>query len=348
MGIRANETKDADGAATLPQVLLSGFCDEASSTKDFREQLAVSAALGLDYVSLRFLNLGNGVEHVTALAPGGIAIVRDHLREYGMKVCSVGSPLGKVKLVDVEDGSGNRFVPFSQYLANDVPRVCDLASLLETRLIRGFSFYPPRGVDPVPFLPQAIDQIGRIADACQARGLLYGLEVEANLVGRSGQTLARIHKELNHPALTLVFDGGNLACQGYDPAAVLDEYRVMKDGLGWIHVKDFRQPQEQPLAIGGHVDEAALTDFVPVGQGDAGYDLVLRDLRDELPTFVDRLTKQGVPGFFLELEPHVRGGGQFGGFSGPDGFGIATRALCALLTRLKIPFSLRDSGALRS
>ena len=39
------------------------------------------------------------------------------------------------------------------------------------------------------------------------------------------------------------------------------------------------------------------------------------------------MKSRGVPGVFLDLEPHVKGGGQFGGFSGPDGFGVALRAL---------------------
>ncbi len=43
------------------------------------------------------------------------------------------------------------------------------------------------------------------------------------------------------------------------------------------------------------------------------------------------MKKLGVPGFFLEVEPHLKGGGQFGGFSGPDGVGVAVRALCSVL-----------------
>ena len=45
---------------------------------------------------------------------------------------------------------------------------------------------------------------------------------------------------------------------------------------------------------------------------------------------------------FLDLEPHVRGGGQFGGTSGPDGMGIALRSLCRVLDTAKIAYHLRD------
>jgi hypothetical protein len=38
----------------------------------------------------------------------------------------------------------------------------------------------------------------------------------------------------------------------------------------------------------------------------------------------------------------VRGGGQFGGTSGPDGMGIALRSLCRVLDTAKIAYHLRD------
>jgi len=50
----------------------------------------------------------------------------------------------------------------------------------------------------------------------------------------------------------------------------------------------------------------------------------------------------GAPGFFLEVEPHLKGGGQFGGFSGPDGIGVALRSLCRVLDYVGIDYALRD------
>ena len=44
----------------------------------------------------------------------------------------------------------------------------------------------------------------------------------------------------------------------------------------------------------------------------------------------------------VDLEPHLKGGGQFGGFSGPDGFGVALRSLCRVLDYVGISYHLRD------
>lgn len=54
-----------------------------------------------------------------------------------------------------------------------------------------------------------------------------------------------------------------------------------------------------------------------------------------------------MPGVFLELEPHLKGGGQFGGFSGPDGMGVAVRALCSVLDYVGIDYSLRTMDDIR-
>ena len=197
-----------------PQVILSGFGDEAAIHKTPAEQFAAFSALGLQYYSLRFVDLGRGVKNVMQLTKAEIAKLRHVQSEYGMNVTSIGSPIGKVNLRDVDDGTGNRFVPFKKYLSTEVARACELAHAFETKLIRGFSFYPPRGEDPWEHLPQAVDQLGEIAEACHRSDLTFGLEVEANLIGQSGQLMAELHRRVNHPALVTIFDGGEPRLSG--------------------------------------------------------------------------------------------------------------------------------------
>ena len=97
-----------------------------------------------------------------------------------------GSPIGKVKLLDVEDGTKNAYVPFKKYLEKDVKKACEMAHAFETKLIRGFSFYHPKGTDPRKHLPQVVDQLGQIAETCLLSGFTYGVELEANLFGPHG------------------------------------------------------------------------------------------------------------------------------------------------------------------
>ena len=248
-----------------PRVTLSGFGDEAAHQKTAVQQFAAFAALGLQYYSLRFIDAGEGIKNVMKLSIGEIQTIRHLEDEYGLNVASIGSPIGKVKLLDVEDGTQNAYVPFKKYLEKEVKPACEIAHAFETKLIRGFSFYHPKGTDPREHLPQVVDQLGQISETCLRSDLTYGVELEANLVGQTGDILADIHRQVNNPALVLIFDGGNLACQGFSAGEILDQFRMMLPGLGWLHIKDYRHPQ--PARRQNHVDEEALKHFVPADRG---------------------------------------------------------------------------------
>lgn len=125
---------------------------------------------------------------------------------------------------------------------------------------------------------------------------------------------------------------------GHSPDSVFAEYVKTKPGLGWIHIKGFNAPANRPMLA--RAKKRGLTRFIPVDQGDAGHEMVLRDFKTLVPRLQRKFVKMGVPGVFVDLEPHVKGGGQFGGFSGVDGFGIALRSLCNLLDYLGYTYHL--------
>ncbi|MDO4549911.1 MAG: sugar phosphate isomerase/epimerase family protein [Planctomycetia bacterium] len=324
------------------EVILTGFADEGVSqqaNKNIREQFSAYAALGLQYYSIRFVDAGNGTKNVMNLTMDEIQTIRGLQSDFGLNVSSIGSPIGKIKLADEEDGTKNRYVPFSQYVS-EVERACEITHAFESKLIRGFSFYHPRGKNPKDYMNQAVDQLTAIAEICLRSDLTFGLEVEPNLVGENGWLLAEIYEKVNHPAMVLVFDAGNLVVQGYNAVEILEQFRAMLPGLGWLHVKDFRHPR--PMKVGDPVNEDQLKHFVPANMGDGGHEAVFRELKKALPSIVAKLNRRGIPGFFVDLEPHVKGGGQFGGYSGPDGVGVAARALCSLLDYVGIGYHLRN------
>ncbi len=332
--------------AVNPSVLLTGFADEAANQKTAIQQFAAFAALGLQYYTIRFIDAGKGVKNVMQLNKSEISQIRHLENDYGLNVSSLGSPIGKVKLRNVDDGTQNKYVPFKTYLKRDVAKACELAHAFETKLIRGFSFYHPRGTDARDHVPQVVDQIGQIAEACHRSDLTFGLEVEANLVGQSGPLLADIYRQVNHPALVLIFDAGNITSMGHTACEVFEQYQAMKLGLGWMHIKDYKHPQQVKRLK--HVDEGSLKHFVPADLGDSGHEVILRDFRELIPKLERKLKRRGIPGVFLDLEPHVKGGGQFGGFSGPDGMAVALRGLCKILDYVAIDYHLRDFDDIRA
>ncbi|MCA9025438.1 MAG: TIM barrel protein [Planctomycetaceae bacterium] len=330
-----------------PKIILSAFADEAANRKTAVEQMSSLAALGLKYYSPRFVDVtGEGsVEHVVDLSDEKLGILKDIHAEYGMSVASIGSRIGKVKLLGQDDGSHNKYVDFDEYLETEVARTVNAAVALDAKLIRGFSFYHPKGEAPEPYLEQAASLIGQVADRFAAHNITYGLEVEANLVGQNGRMLAALAEMLDRPNLVCIFDGGNLSSQNLNWVEVFDEYVAMRDHIGWAHIKDYAV--DRSLEWTGVVDEERLKNFVPANMGDSSHEAILRDLRDRLPEMNSRMQALGAPGVFLELEPHLKGGGQFGGFSGPDGMGVAVRALCSVLDYVGIDYDLRTMADIR-
>ncbi len=321
-------------------IILSGFADEAANDKLAVQQFSALAAAGLQYYSIRFIDVGEGIKNAMALTKAELKTVVKMQADYGLNVATLGSPIGKVRLLEVDDGTKNKFVQFKKYLQTDVKHACEVANTLGTKLLRGFSFYHPVGTPPESHINQVVDQLGQIADLCASEGLVFGLEVEANLVGQTGTILAEIHRLVKRANLVLIFDGANLVCQGLTPDEVYSEYLAMKPGLGWIHIKDYRHSSVDGRLK--HIDEASLKNFVPADIGDTGHEAILRDLKNELPKIEKRMKKLGAPGVIMDLEPHVKGGGQFGGFSGPDGFGVALRGLCRTLDYVGIKYHLTD------
>jgi sugar phosphate isomerase/epimerase len=330
----------------MAEVILTGLADEGPVSKRAEEQLTMCRALGLSYYSVRFVDVGSGVKNVMQLTDEEVRKLQQLHADFEMRVSSVASPIGKVKLRGVEDGTNNRYVPFERYLKEDVARAIELAQAFETKLIRGFSFYPPRDEDPEEHLPQAVEQLRAIAEACGKAGVFYGLEVESNLVGRSGELERALFDQVSHPNLGLVFDAANMVCQGYDADETFRQYEAMKPGLLWAHIKDYRIPAGTERQK-GYVDEDAMVHFCPADRGSADHRRLLGDLKQHLPALTETLRQHGIPGFFLDLEPHVKGGGQFGGFSGPDGFGVALRALCRVLDGVGISYHLTGFDDLR-
>lgn len=330
-----------------PKILLSAFADEGARQKSIREQLTAVSALGLKYYSPRFLDLNGvgNVKHIVDLNKSEYKKLLKNHAEFDIAVTSVGSRIGKVKLLDIDDGSHNKYVPFKKYLTTEVDATIQAALELETKLVRGFSFYHPQGTDPVPHISQAVDQIGKIVDRCAKHGLIYGMEIEPNLIGETGSLLKTLVKKVNHPNLVVVFDGGNVAAQNKNRAQCFEEYLEVRNHLGWIHIKDYRI--DPKLVWSGVVDENRLKNFVPADVGDSGHETILRDLKDNLPKIERKMKKMGVPGVFLEVEPHLKGGGQFGGYSGPDGLGVAVRALCRLLDYIDLGYNLTSFDDIR-
>ena len=105
-------------------IKLCAFADEAATT--LQEQIAALQRNKIRYLELRNVN-GKGVANITLQEAEEYARI---LKENGIEVYSIGSPIGKVDIS----------VDFDRYL-EDITHIFRLARIFGTDKIRMFSFY---------------------------------------------------------------------------------------------------------------------------------------------------------------------------------------------------------------
>jgi len=227
-----------------------------------------------------------------------LAAFRSAVDGAGVRVSAIGSPVGKIPV-------GAPLPPELERMR----RVAEIAGELGTAIVRVFSFYIPAGEPPGRYRQQVIDRMGALARIAEDRGLVLAHENEKEIYGDTPDRCADLITAVGSPALRATFDPANFVQCGVRPHS--EAYALLRPFLVYLQVKD-------ALAATGEV--------VPAGEGDGQLRETLTALRDS-----------GFTGF-MSLEPHLARAGRFGGFSGPEGFRRAARALKSLLNELAIPY----------
>ena len=186
-------------------------------------------------------------------------------------------------------------------------RIADIASELGTTIVRVFSFFIPPGDPPQQHRERVIDRMAALAQIASERGLVLAHENEKQIYGDTPDRCRDLITAVDSPALRATFDAANFVQCGVRPFS--QGYGPLRPYLVYLQVKD-------ALATTGEV--------VPAGQGDGQVRPTLAALRDS-----------GFEGF-VSLEPHLAQAGRYGGFSGPEGFARASRALKSILNELAI------------
>ena len=190
--------------------------------------------------------------------------------------------------------------PFEPHLER-FERAMDCARFFGTKHIRLFSYFLPEGEDASRFRDEVISRMREKAARAEKAGLTLLHENEKHIYGDTGARCLDILDAVDSPALKCCFDPANFVQCGEDP---LSCWELLKEHVAYFHIKD-------ALASTGEVK--------PAGGGDGKIAEILRDAQT-----------RGFYGF-LSLEPHLKAAGTFDGFSGPERFKTAARALKDLL-----------------
>ncbi len=185
----------------------------------------------------------------------------------------------------------------------------DLADFYETPRIRIFSYYIPSGDDPASHRDEVIRRMAEKARIASERGVTLLLENEKGIYGDTAARVLDLLESVGSPALSHAFDSANYleVGQGIDEA-----WEMLRPRTTHIHVKDF---------------DTTTHKNVPCGEG-----------QGQIPRIIAEAVSDGFDGF-CTLEPHLIVAAQSHGFTGPERFGDAARALQDALDRKGIAYA---------
>ena len=230
--------------------------------------------------------------NVLDLTDQQVTEIKQKLDEQNIGVAAIGSPIGKVPLASSFDEHLQRF-----------ERALTLAHAFGTPYIRLFSFYPSDGdaENAAAQRDEVIRRFQELTTRAKAANVILLHENEKGIYGDTIDHCVDLLQTIDDPHLRAILDPANFLQCSQVPYP--DAYDFLYPWLVYIHVKDVRA-------------DGVLT---PAGEGEGRW-----------PDLLRRLHADGYDGF-LALEPHLSSAGQFQGFSGPDLFRQASRALQSLL-----------------
>lgn len=224
----------------MNKLILSAFADEYAD--DLKEQCEALNGFGIGNIELRGVNGKN----VSVLTSSEVKEAKKILDDYGIKVSSIGSPLGKI---DIDGDLGEHL--------ETAKRVYETANILGAKNVRIFSFY----FKNAPFDKSKIYAgLEKLVDLSDDTGLTLCHENEALIYGESPEKCLEI-AEYFGGRVKCVFDMGNFVLDGYEPMAA---YKLLLDHIEYFHIKD-------ALFAGA---------IVPAGKGEAKIKEILDDYRE--------------------------------------------------------------------
>jgi 3-dehydroshikimate dehydratase len=279
---------------TMPAMLnLAAFADEIGPELD--DQIRVCRDNDVTHFELRGVRGLNVLDFPTDLRNE----IRTKLRDNGMGVASVGSPIGKVKIDEPWEKHFDRF-----------KIAVESAQFFAAPFIRIFSYYPPQGGDIKQHRDEVVRRMNAKLDYIERVDVTLVHENEADIYGEHGRECLDLMKAVNRPKLRSAFDFANFVIAGERPR---DNWPLLKPYTAHIHVKD---------AVLGPVMK-----IVPPGQGDG-----------DIPSIVADAYQSGYRGF-LTMEPHLKVAGHSHGETGPELFKVAVDALKGILREKNIPLA---------
>lgn len=246
----------------IDKIVISGFADEIHPELD--RQLEVLKRLGMDHICLRAAD-GKGIAEFTLEEFQQKVQLR--LEQAGVKVSSLGSPIGKIGIDDDE--------AYAKQL-QQLETLCQICQSCGCRYIRMFSFWMPKEQNPDDYTDKVLEKLAGFAKVAEKYDVILIHENEKDIYGDTAARCKVILDRLASPHFKAAFDFANFVQCGEDPEQC---WELLKDQVVYIHIKD---------AVRGNNEN------VLCGTGDG-----------KIPQLLKRIIRQDGYQGFLTLEPHL-------------------------------------------
>lgn len=247
----------------MARFILSAFADEAGESVD--EQIKALTENGIRYIEPRFIDK----KGIITLTDDELRDLRSTLDKSGIRVGSVGSPIGKFQIDEDFDPQLEKF-----------ERAMAACQILGADKMRMFSFYIPREVRH-EYLPEVTRRLRVFTELAAERGIKLCHENEEKIYGESPADVTELFE--NVEGLYGIFDPANYCVCGYD--AIEGLYATLPR-LEYVHIKDGKT-KGAPGTENGMI-------ILPAGEGDGQIAKALE--------IISEATDKTV---MLTLEPHL-------------------------------------------
>lgn len=228
---------------------VTAFADEISG--NVSEQIRVLKANGISHIEVRGLD-GKNISELSIEEAKNYKKIFD---KHGIKVSSLGSPIGKIKITDA----------FSEHLEL-FKHVLELSVIFESPYIRMFSFFIDEADNAEDYHEEVInrwEQFLQAAEKYENVTLLH--ENEKGIYGDTPERCLALLEKLNSSKVKAAFDPANFVqC---DVEVFPHAYELLKDYIAYMHIKDanYSNHEVQPAGLGDGKVQAVLTALAEKG-----------------------------------------------------------------------------------
>ncbi len=222
----------------MAEFILSGFSDEIAA--DFQVQLEKMQELDIANIEIRGVNGKN----ISELTLDEAREVKKLLDEKGMKVSSIGSPIGKIKITD----------PFEPHMET-FQHLIEIAEILQVKNMRIFSFYIENETYE-EYEEKVFSRMKALLDVAKAHDMILLHENEKGIYGDIPARCKKLYDHMGDENFKLIFDPANFVQCGV--VTYPEAFQLLKDGVVYMHIKDALLSDGQVVPSGygdGHVPE---------------------------------------------------------------------------------------------